>query len=143
MILSLWLLVQAPVTPPQAATMPVSERKVVPSATAKDTKPGKGQSFYQLLDEVLDEAVNDMAKLGLDDLSPVAIGAVHISPNLSTELEETIVLRLTAMLGKVPKLKQVHCASCFSVRSRVEGGDWVVTRGIVGRDDMKRVATEL
>jgi hypothetical protein len=132
-----WVLLLLHATPGTAASQPVEDRTHVVK-----NKPA-GDSFYQLLDEVLEETARDIAKLAPEDISPIAIGAVHVSPNLSTELEETIVLRLTAMLAQQEGLKQVHCASCFSVRSRLEGGEWVMTRGIVGREDMRKVATEL
>ncbi len=137
-MLPVLLLLQAPTTPAQAATQPVVERKVVSKA-----KKLNAPAFDEVLDEVLEETVRDIGKLDLEEISPLAIGAVTVSPNLAPELEDTLALRLTAMLAAIPGLKQVHCASCFSVRSRVEGGDWVVSRGIVGREDMRRVATEI
>src|SRR4051794_12199677 len=105
---ALLLQAAAPDTPARAASLPATQRKVVPGAA----KRSPGTSFYQLLDEIIDELVKDLAKLPIDDVSPMAIGAVHVSPNISTELEETLAVRLTAQLAAVPGLKQVHCASC-------------------------------
>jgi len=140
LLIATTLLVQAtPDSPGRAASMPVAERSVVPGAK----KRAAGTPFFQLLDEVVEEMVREFARLPADDLSPMAIGSVNIAPNLSNTLEDTLVVRLTAQLAKVPGLQQVHCATCFSVRSHTEGGDYVITRGIVGREDMKRVATEI
>lgn len=126
-------------TPSEAATQPVANPTAV-----KRNKPDKNAvPFNQLLDEMLVEVAHELSALATEDISPIAIGSVNITPTLAHELEETLAIRLTSILADIPGLKQVHCAECFSVRSQMEGGDWVMRRGITGRADMLRVATEI
>jgi len=48
--------------------------------------------------------------------------------------------RLAAAVFKAANLALVRCAECDATRSRVEGGEWVVSRGVTTREQTRDVA---
>jgi hypothetical protein len=138
MMLALLLIAVDPQTPARAASQPVG-----PPAHVADPRLGKGLSFYQLLAEMTDDLALDLSDVPMQDISPMALAAVHLSANLSPELEETLQTRTIARLQQINGLKQAYCSACFSSRSRTEGNDWIVSRGLVSLADMRAVAQEL
>ena len=120
--------------PLPAAHIPVAE---IARASQEDL------TFFQVLDELLFDFALDLGKLSPVDISPLALRSIHLSSNLSTELEETLAIRINAVVNTVPNIAQVQCLSCFAVRSRLEGGEWVVKRGAVSRADLNAVGEEL
>src|SRR5688572_30250316 len=89
------------------------------------TAAEKRASFEQALDDVLLDASEQISALAIEDVSPLAIGSVHVSANLDASVADTVQARLTSLLAKHKGLEQVVCSACFSVKSGVESGEWV------------------
>lgn len=106
--------------------------------TAASTTP-----FEQALDDVLLDASEQVGALSKDDVSPLALGAVSVSSNLDASVADTLQARLTTLLAKHQGLEQVVCSACFSVKSEVEGSEWVVRRGITDRETVQRLGKDL
>ena len=104
---------------------------------------GRAASFEQALDDVLRDAAEAIAGLAREDVSPLAVGAVHLSANLDAAVADSMIARMTSLLAKEKGLAQVVCDACFSVKSEVQGGEWVVRRGITDRETVKRLGAEL
>src|SRR5437868_5532628 len=71
---------------------------------------------------------------------PVPIERVRVSANMSPEYAHIFEARLAAAVFKAANLALVRCAECDATRSRVEGGEWVVSRGVTTREQARDVA---
>jgi hypothetical protein len=136
---------------PSPPTLPASTREAS-LATPPRTPTGFEQMLTRsedsvpitvLIDELLDELAHQMGKEDARALSPMAIRWVKLSPNLRADMAAGIETRLTARLSKATEIAQVVCTDCRSLRSRVEGRDWVVSLGAVHHSDLQRVADEI
>ncbi len=103
----------------------------------------KGVTVGTMIDELLDELVAQLKKEDPKPLSPMAVRAVRLSPNLRPALGQALEAKLVARVGKLPNFEQVVCLECRTVRSRVEGDDWVVTFGTSTQADLRRVAADI
>ncbi len=150
LVLALWAALAS------TASTPAEGEPSTPGAPAPDAEPAADQpiealalasqeplGFYELLDELLADVVIELERLPLSEISPMALLGVQLSSNLSPELEEAVAVRLQAALGGLSGLSQIHCVACGAVRSRVEGGEWVVTRGVVSSQELRQLGSEL
>ncbi|HET6146930.1 MAG TPA: hypothetical protein VFH68_05320 [Polyangia bacterium] len=96
-------------------------------------------SFYELVDEILDEITYQLGKQDAMALSPMAIRMVRLSPDLRPEFAATLEARLLARLGGATNIRTVVCIECTAMRSRVENGQWLVTLGAVRTEDLQRI----
>jgi hypothetical protein len=96
-------------------------------------------SFYELVDEILDEIVYQLGKQDAMALSPLAIRLVRLSPELRAEFAATLEARLLARINGATNIRTVVCIECTSMRSRVENGQWLVTLGAVRTEDLQRI----
>jgi hypothetical protein len=96
-----------------------------------------------LIDELLDELVHQLGKEDAQRLAPMAIRWIKLSPNLRADLAQSIEARLSARLTKSTEIAQVVCTDCRSLRSRIEGRDWVVSLGAVRQADLRQIADDL
>ncbi len=99
--------------------------------------------IYQLVEEMVDEVVSDVSELNSSVLSPSAIRSVGLSPNLSKSFGEFVEATLVSALANKSDLTLKVCTACQSLRSRVEGSDWVVTLGLTQQEDLRREAQRL
>lgn len=141
---------------PSPATPPKSEPILRPAAPRDLVKPAPDRSVDQLLrhgkntialstlvDELIDDVVHDLGRLDAEQISPLAIRAVDVSPNLKAAFARSLEAKLTAAVAQSTELSQVHCAACRAMRSRVEGDAWVITLGPVDQDDLRRLGESL
>jgi len=102
--------------------------------------PGKYVQADDVVDEILDEFAADVARLGAAQISPVLLERVRVSANMNPEYAHIFEARLAAAVFKSASLALVRCLECAATRSRVEGGDWVVSRGVTTREEARGVA---
>lgn len=100
-------------------------------------------ALIELVEEALDDLVFDLSKLEVDAVSPLAIRAVTVSPNLRSSFARELETRATSAIATATTLRQVHCAQCRALRSRVEDGDWVVRLGPVTKGDVAKLGKDL
>jgi hypothetical protein len=96
-------------------------------------------SFYELVDEMLDEITYQLSKQDAMALSPLAIRLVRLSPDLRPEFAATLEARLLARITGATNIRTAVCIECTSMRSRVEDGQWLVTLGAVRQEDLQRI----
>ena len=99
--------------------------------------------IYQLVEEMVDEVLADVADLNSSAISPAAIRSVGLSPNLSKGFGEFVEATLVSALANKSDVTLKVCAACQSLRSRVEDGQWVVTLGLTRHEDLRREAQRL
>jgi hypothetical protein len=136
----------APVTPrvPQPAIPVVRGKPTVDPVEDLIVRSQKGGvTLGTLIDELVDELAHQISKEDPKPLSPLAVRLVRLSPNLNPALAQSIEAKIVARLGSLPGLEQVVCLECRSVRSRVEGGDWVVTLGATRMADLRRIGQDI
>jgi hypothetical protein len=97
-------------------------------------------SADDIVDEMVDELAADVARLGAARISPVLLQRVRVSANMNPEYAHIFEARLAAAVFKAANLALVRCVECTATRSRVEGTEWVVTRGVTTLDDVRAVA---
>jgi hypothetical protein len=151
MMLALALLLAQAVTPPQEpqgevpAAAAINARKKAEAAHPNRVEgtmvtPGRDVRADDIVDEMLDEFSVDIARLGAAQISPVLLDRVRVSANMNPEYAHIFEARLAAAVFKAANLALVRCAECAATRSRVEGGEWVVSRGVTTREQVRDVA---
>lgn len=100
--------------------------------------------IYQLAEEMVDEALSDMADLNPAAISPMAVRNLNLTPNLSMHfgsfVESTLISGVANLL---PEHRIKRCIACRAMRSRVEGDEWVVSVGLTEHEDLQREADRL
>jgi len=96
-------------------------------------------SFYELVDEILDEIAYQLSKQDAMAMSPLAIRMVRLSPDMRPEFAGTLEARLLARISQVTSIRTAVCIECSSMRSRVENGQWLVSLGAVRQEDLQRI----
>jgi hypothetical protein len=144
------LLAQAAAPPPEPqgelpAAADIRARKAPETARPNRLEgslvtPGRDVSADDILDEMVDEFAADVARLGASRISPVLLQRVRVSANMNPEYAHIFEARLAAAVFKSANLALVRCVECTATRSRVEGTEWVVTRGVITIDDARAVA---
>lgn len=99
--------------------------------------------LYQIVDEIVDELAADVTKLNPSVVSPMAMKPVGLSSNLSKQFGQVVDATIVTTLANQTNLVVKDCVACGALRSRVEGGDWVVTSGLVSQDNYSREAERL
>ena len=99
--------------------------------------------IYQLAEEMIDEVIADVSRLNVQAIAPAALRQMSLTPNLSDNFGEFVESTLLTALATHTDVQIKRCVACNSMRSRVDGGDWVVTRGLVHHDDLRAEAERL
>src|SRR5439155_1127446 len=93
-----------------------------------------------VLDEMLDEFAADVARLGAGQVGPILLRRVRVSDNVNPAYAAVVEARLAAAVFRSANVALVRCVECNSTRSRVDGAEWVVTRGITTREEAQSIA---
>ena len=142
------LLAQAAAPPPEpqgeipaAASITARKRGDQPTRLeASLATPGRDVHADDVVDEMVDEFAADVARLGAARISPILLQRVRVSANMNPEYAHIFEARLAAAVFKAANVALVRCVECSATRSRVEGAEWVVTRGVTTRDEARGVA---
>lgn len=100
-------------------------------------------SIYHVVAELLDEMMADVQKLRISQVSPLAIRGVAVSPNLTPLFAQLVEGSITSRFNQSSDIKLRYCASCQSLRTEVEGGEWVLKLGWTSQNDMEKAAETL
>lgn len=100
-------------------------------------------SIYHVMAELLDEMMADVQNLRISQVSPLAIRGVAVSPNLSPLFAQFVEGSITSRFNQSSDIKLRYCASCQSLRTQVEGGEWVLKLGWTSQKDMENTAQVL
>jgi hypothetical protein len=93
-----------------------------------------------VVDEMVDEFAADVARLGAAQVGPILIQRVRVSSNVNPAYAGVLESRLAAAVFRASSVALVRCVECASTRSRVEGGEWVVSRGITTLEEAQAIA---
>ena len=97
-------------------------------------------SIYHVIAELLDELMADIQKLRISQVSPLAIRGVAVSPNLTPLFAQLVEGSITSRFNQSSDIKLRYCASCQSLRTEVDGGEWVLKLGWTKQEDMQAAA---
>jgi hypothetical protein len=149
-LLGLLLLAQAaevkPAEPqgelPPAATIHARKRVSPDLRNVEGKLIGAGDRILadDLVDEIVDEFAADVARLGAARVGPILIERVRVSDNVNPAYAAVLESRLAAAVFRAASVAVVRCVECTATRSRVEHGEWVVSRGITSREDAQAIA---
>jgi hypothetical protein len=81
-----------------------------------------------------------VARLGAARISPMLIERMRVSENMNPAYVQVFEARLAAAVFRAANVALVRCLECTATRSRVDGTDWVVTRGVTTREEALKVA---
>lgn len=150
LLLGLFLLAQAAEAPPPEpkgelppAAMIHTRKRVTPETRSVEGKLiGSGNELLadDLVDEIVDEFAADVARLGASDVGPILIERIRVSDNVNPGYASVLESRLAAAVFRASSVAVVRCLECTATRSRVEHGDWVVSRGLTTREEAQAVA---
>jgi hypothetical protein len=93
-----------------------------------------------LVDEMVDEFAADVARLGAASVGPILIERIRVSDNVNPAYAAVLEARLVAAVFRAASIAVVRCLECSATRSRVDNGEWVVSRGLTTREDAQAVA---
>ncbi len=129
---------------PQTAEERRKRALEVKEAVRQQIESSQGQvSLYQIVDEIVDELAADVTELNPSVVSPMAMKPVGLSSNLGRQFGQVVDATVATTLANMTNLVVKDCVACGALRSRIEGGEWVVTSGLVGQDDYAREAERL
>jgi hypothetical protein len=114
--------------PPGAAT----EKYLAPNATLIDAN--------DVLDEMIDQLAADMARLGPARVGPILLERIRLSDNLNPDFAPVLEARLAASIARATEVALMRCAECWATRGRLEGGAWVVSRGVNRKEELTAIA---
>lgn len=97
----------------------------------------------EVVDEVLADAVAELDRFAVREVSPLSIRQVVVGSNLKPAFARELRHRITTLLRAGTRLKVVRCLECEATRSRVVGDQLVVTRGIVSTTQLRAVGQQL
>ena len=100
-------------------------------------------TIYQIVEEMIDDFVADIDELNQGVLSPVAIRGIGMTPNLSEPFGLWVESELINALSKHSDMRVKRCISCHALRTRMEGEDWIVSRGFVDQSELAAEAKRL
>ena len=100
-------------------------------------------SIYHVVDELLDEMMADVKNLRISQVSPLSIRGVAVSPNLTPLFAQLVEGSITSRFNQSSDIKLRYCASCQSLHTQVEGGEWVLKLGWTSQSDMQSAAKVL
>lgn len=150
-------------TPPQDERRPAAEQRrsseaerAAPRQTARERQrevrdatrrqlnsEARTVHIYQLVEEMIDEIISDVAQLNVRAFSPVAFRNMNLTPNLSAQFGEFVESTLISALVTHTDVNVRRCVACNSLRSRVDEDDWVVSMGLVHHEDLVAEAARI
>ncbi len=97
----------------------------------------------ELIDEIMSDVTAELTQRPLRKFSPMAIRQIslgaNIKPNFARKLRNVIV----AHIHRSTKIRMKRCIECETTRTRIENGQWMVTKGLVTSDALKRVGASI
>lgn len=97
----------------------------------------------QLLDEILADVIAEIDSRPAKWLSPMAIREVQLGGNVLPSYAQKLQSTITAQIQTGTKIKMVQCLECEATRTRIEGGKWIVSRGIGSADELREIGERL
>ena len=127
---------------PEAAVVHARKRPVERLRVVEGNLVTSGETVNasDVVDEMLDELAADVAKLGGPRVGPLLLQRIQVSDNMNPEYASILEARLASAIYRAANIALIVCHECFALKSRLENGSWVVSRGITGRDQLKEVA---
>lgn len=100
-------------------------------------------SLSELVDEILADVVAEIDARPKKTLSPMAIRQIALGANVAPSYGRKLESAIIAQLHAGTDVRVVQCIECEATTTRLVGDQWVITRGVVSTDEMKRAAERL
>ena len=100
-------------------------------------------TIHQIVQEMIDDFVADIADINIAAVSPVALRGVGMTPNLSGAFGMWVESELINAVSKHSDIRVKRCVSCQALRTRLEGNDWVVSLGHVTQEELAATAKRI
>lgn len=97
----------------------------------------------ELIDEILADVTAELALLPPNQVSPMAIRQVALGSNVKPAFAKQLKAAIVSAVHTGTRLRLRHCVECAATRTRIEGDEWVVTRGIVTTEELRDVGRRL
>ncbi len=96
--------------------------------------------LYLVFEEMIEELVSELQDEARQRVSPLAVRRVRVSPSLAGWYADQLEAKIIAAISQHTPHTIRRCVTCGSLRSRVEGDDWVVSLGISDQAQLRREA---
>jgi TolB-like protein len=100
-------------------------------------------TVYRIVEEMIDDFIADSKDLNIAAISPVAIRSVGLSPNLSRAFGDWAQAEMTTAINRHTDIRIKRCVACNSLKTRLEGDDWVVQLGLVEQRELREEGQRL
>lgn len=97
----------------------------------------------ELIDEILADVVAELALFPASRVGPIAIREVSLGSNVKPAFGKVLRAQITAAVHAGTRLRMRRCIECEATRTRIEDGQWIITRGLVTVDEMRTVGARL
>ena len=120
---------------PNLSTEPGSNERLI-----EDMNATRGEvTLAELVDEILADVMAEIDRLPVKQISPIAIRDIRLSDNVSPRYAEQLRNHIISQLYKGTAVKVVRCIECDGTSTRIEGGQWIVTRGVQTTEQMQEI----
>jgi hypothetical protein len=97
----------------------------------------------QIIDEILADVISEIDTRSPKLFTPMAIRQIALGANVNPSYAKKLQAHIVAQIHAGTKVKMVQCVECEVVRTRLEGKQWVVTKGITTTEEMRAIADKL
>ncbi|MCA9553141.1 MAG: hypothetical protein KC933_24100 [Myxococcales bacterium] len=110
----------------------------------RDINATRGEvSLAELIDEVLADVTAELALMPARKLSPLAIRQVSLGANVKPGFADKLRAAMVSALHAGTEIRVRRCVECEATRTRIEDGQWVVTKGVVDTDELVALGKRL
>lgn len=132
------------------------DRPALPETRSLRSEPAPGEALAKLLretrgevelsevlDEVLADAVARLQTFNPRSVAPLALRQVAVGSNIRSSFAAEVRSRVWTTLRSGTELRVVRCLECEATRSRVEGDQIVITRGVTSLEALRALGEKL
>jgi hypothetical protein len=110
----------------------------------RDINATRGEiSLAELIDEVMADVTAELATFPTVRMSPLAIRQVALGANVKPAFADKLRASVVAALHAGTEIRVRRCVECEATRTRIQDGQWIVTKGVVATDELVALGARL
>lgn len=110
----------------------------------EDVRAATGEiTLGELVEEILADVGAELDARPASWFSPMAIRRIALDPRIVPSYAAKLESAIIAVVHAGTDIRVVECVECNTTRTRLEEGQWVITRGVPTTAEMRRVAEQI
>ncbi len=110
----------------------------------EDVAATRGEvSLGELVDEILADVVAELDRRPLKRLSPMALREISLGSNVNSGFARKLRSALVTQLHTGTKIRVVRCIECEATRTRIDGNQWIITKGLTSVEELRQAAARI